>query len=413
MRTHASNIIRHTFAIARKEIWHIIRDPISLFLVGFGPVIMLIIISYAFAVEVRDVPTLVLDLDRTEASRELIERLDATEVLDVIGTADDMSGVERAMDARMARVAVVIDRGLEAMFPAPSGDLLGMVAQLAALAQVGDRGLPVSYIVDGTEPISAETAIETAIKETNAFLVERARALLDMLPSSMQNLPEVQRAREQLETPIALEVITHYNPEEKTLWDLVPAMIAIVLTMPAMSVATVIAKERDQGTLEFLVATPAARLAILTGKMLPYVLIGVFNVLLMYLAAVGVFGLPFRGNLLLYVALMALYEFACLAIGLFFSIVIPNQEAALWVSLMFFLFPGFFLSGMFFPIVAMPLEMRMEAMSFPVSGGVFISRSLFLQGVGLDVVWWAVGILIYVGAIMLALSVLFFKKRIA
>ena len=114
-------------------------------------------------------------------------------------------------------------------------------------------------------------------------------------------------------------------------------MIAVALVLPGMSISTVIARERSEGTLEALVATPITKQAILLGKSLPYVATSLVNVILMYVVARAVFNVPFRGNLAIYLILSSLYVFATLAIGLLFSILIHSMAAALWASMLFFL----------------------------------------------------------------------------
>ena len=197
------------------------------------------------------------------------------------------------------------------------------------------------------------------------------------------------------------------------MWDLVPAMIAVALVLPGMSISTVIARERSEGTLEALVATPINKHAILLGKSLPYMLTALINVILMYGVARVVFGVPFRGNLILYLALSSLYAFATLAIGLLFSILIKSMEAALWASMLFFLFPGMLLSGMFFPVEVFPFIVKLETLELPVVSGVLINRGMFLQGVGLRTLWWNALLLLIIATEGFEIAGRLFKKRIA
>ncbi|MBN1201789.1 MAG: ABC transporter permease [Anaerolineae bacterium] len=393
---------RHVLAIAKKEWLHIIRDPISIFLLMIGPVLMLIIISYAMATDVENVPVMVYDQDGSPESDELVKRLDRHNVLDVITHVDSTAEVEDKLKRREARVAVLIEEGF--------ADQLSSIAGLQSLYTDGPR---VSFIIDGTDPISAETAMETALQVSEAYMTERLNVMLDEQSEAGADETLIEVFREQLTTPITLEIDNRYNPDLKAIWDLVPAMIAVALMLPGMSISTTIAREHSQGTLESLVATPVDKEAILLGKALPYVLISLINVILMYIVARVIFGVPFRGNLALYLALSALYAFATLAVGLLFSILIRNVEAALWASMMFFLFPGMFLSGMFFPVEIFPFVIKIETLELPATSGVVINRGMFLQGVSARVLWWNILLLLIIAVEGFEIAVRLFKKRIA
>jgi ABC-2 type transport system permease protein len=390
---------RHISAIARKEWLHITRDPLTIFLLAIGPVLMLILISYAMATNVKNVPTVVYDQDQTPQSKALVSQLNANKTLHVIGYVDSPQAYERKLERRQARVVVIIEQGFAQQIMAPS----------AALTS------PPKYrfIVDGTDPISAETATEAALTVGQQYVTDEISAQLDAELAAGADPATISQYRQQLEVPIKTTVENRYNPDLKAVWDLVPAMIAVALVLPGMSISTVIARERSEGTLEALVATPIDKHAILLGKSLPYMLTALINVILMYVVARVVFGVPFRGNLILYLALSSLYAFATLAIGLLFSILIKSMEAALWASMLFFLFPGVLLSGMFFPVEVFPFVVKLETLELPVVSGVLINRGMFLQGVGLRTLWWNALLLLIIAAEGFEIAGRLFKKRIA
>jgi ABC-2 type transport system permease protein len=390
---------RHISAIARKEWLHITRDPLTIFLLAIGPVLMLILISYAMATNVKNVPTVVYDQDQTPQSKALVSQLDASPILNIIGYVDSPQAYERKLERRQARVVVVIDQGFAQQIMTPSTALTS----------------PPKYrfIVDGTDPISAETATEAALTVSQRYVTDELNAQLDAELAAGANPEQISQYRQQLEVPIKTTVENRYNPDLKAVWDLVPAMIAVALVLPGMSISTVIARERSEGTLEALVATPIDKHAILLGKSLPYMLTALINVVLMYVVARVVFGVPFRGNLILYLALSSLYAFATLAIGLLFSILIKSMEAALWASMLFFLFPGMLLSGMFFPVEVFPFVVKLETLELPVVSGVLINRGMFLQGVGLRTLWWNALLLLIIAAEGFEIAGRLFKKRIA
>ena len=393
---------RHLFAMARKEWRHITRDPLTIFLLAIGPVLMLILMSYAMATDVENVPLIVLDQDGSPQAAELTAQLDATNVLDVSDHVDDMDAIHSKIERRKARLALVIEPGFA-----------DQVTTLAGLTSLENEPPRFRFVIDGTDPISAEIAIETALTTSEAYVIEQAHAALDAQLEAGADPATIEALRAELDAPIIADVTSRYNRDLKAVWDLVPALIAVVLVLPGISIATVIARERDLGTLEALVATPVNRMAILLGKALPYVAVTLINVVLMYAVARLAFNVPFRGNLALWLALNALYSFATLAVGLLFSILIRSQEAALWAAMMFFLFPGILLSGMFFPVEVFPFLVKLETLELPVVSGVLINRGIFLQGVGPRELWWNIALLLVIAVEGFEFAGRLFKKRIA
>ncbi len=394
---------RHILAIARKEWLHIIRDPMTIFLLGVGPVLMLILVAYAMATDVKNVPVVIWDQDQTPQSQALVAAIDASSVLHVTGSVDSTDAYQQKLERRAARVVVIIDQGFAAQLADP-----------LALANPGADTAPrYRFVIDGTDPISAETALEAAMTTSGAYVTDQMNAALDAAQASGADPSAVRMARLQLQNPIQTDVTNRYNPHLKAIWDLVPALIAVVLTLPGISISTVIARERSEGTLEALFATPIDKHAILLGKSLPYVAVALVDVLLMYGVGRIVFGVPFRGSLPLYFVLSALYMAATLAVGLLFSVLIKSQEAALWASMLFFLFPGMFLSGMFFPVQIFPLLIKLETLELPVTSGVLINRGMFLQGVGARVLWWNILLLVIIAGEGFEIAGRLFKKRIA
>lgn len=394
---------RHIFAVAKKEWLHITRDPMTIFLLAIGPVLMLILVSYAMATDVENVPTVVYDQDGSSTSTALVDQLDANNVLDVIEHVSSESAIEDKLKHREARLAVIIKPGFN-----------DQLTTLPGLQDLEQNGPDLCFIIDGTDPISAETATEAALNVSNSYIVSQMEQALNTLATAgTVDSSLLESYRQQLKAQVKLSVDNRYNSDLKAIWDLVPAMIAVALVLPGMSISTVIARERSQGTLEALVATPINKHAILLGKTIPYLITAMINVILMYIAARVVFGVPFRGNLILYLALSSLYAFATLAIGLLFSILIKSMEAALWASMLFFLFPGMLLSGMFFPVEVFPFLIKLETIELPAVSGVLINRGMFLQGVGIKVLWWNIVLLLIIAVEGFEIAGRLFKKRIA
>jgi ABC-2 type transport system permease protein len=402
---------RHIYAITRKEWLHITRDPMTIFLLAIGPVLMLILVAYAMATDVENIPLIVVDKDDSILSQQMVDELDATQVLKFKGYVDSIARAEDKLERREAKVILIIEDGFTDQISSPQG-----------LAMLSMQGPKYRFIVDGTDPISAETATEAALDASDQFLTQHVMAVIDQIAGAQDSntttvaglsADQLRQFRQLLENPIPTEVHNRYNPDLKAIWDLVPALIAVALVLPGMSISTVIARERSEGTLEALVATPISKHAILLGKAIPYVITSMINVGLMYIVARVVFDVPFRGNLPLYLALSCLYAFATLVIGLLFSILIKSMEAALWASMLFFLFPGMLLSGMFFPVEVFPFLVKLETLELPVVSGVLINRGMFLQGVGVRDLWWNILLLGFIAIEGFEIARWLFKKRIA
>lgn len=373
---------RHLWAITRKETLHIFRDRITFFLVILAPTILLFFMAYALSVEIKQVPIAVLDFDRSATSRTFINQITAGEDLALYAQVGTLYEIEDLLMRGKIKAALVID-------PNYARDLGSM------------RGMPMQVIIDGTEPQSGGFAIDQISWRAEEFINQTLAAQIQALDPSLDDLQ-----------PIDLRVRTWYNPGLEPRVDLVPGLLSIVLGMPALSVALTISNEREHGTLEQLMATPVSRTELLLGKMIPYILVGMLNAVLIPIIAIIVFDIPFNGNFLLFFLLSTIFMFAILSLGIIVGVFMPTQPAALALSFLVIFFPGFFLTGIFFPIAAMPEIMRLEALALPGTHYAIITRGAFLTGVGLDVLW-PYGVMLFVlGCSFVAVAAIFFRKKL-
>lgn len=374
--------LRQIRAIALKEIIHIFRDKATLILVLFTPTAILLIMAYALAADLEHIPIAVLDYDRSPASRAFVQQITAGQDLDLFAQADTMDDIDRLLMRGDIKAAVIIA-------PTFSRDLLAM------------RGMPLQIIIDGTEPESGGFAVEHIGWRAEQFATEALSAQLQMLGLSPESL-----------RPIDLRIQTWYNPSLKQVNGLIPGLISIVLGFPALSVALTLAHEREHGTMEQLMATPVGRAELLLGKMLPYIFAGLVNAVLIPLFAIWWFGVPFNGSFGLFLALTAVFLFAILGVGLLLGTFMQTQAAALALSFLVIFFPGFFMTGIFFPTVAMPEIVRMESLGLPGTHYAVITRSIFLPGTGIDVLWPYAVMMAGLGVVFLGLAAVFFKKKL-
>ena len=375
--------IRRTWAVTRKEINHIVRDRSTLFLVLFTPTLVLLLMAYALTVDIQHVPLAILDLDQTRTSRSFVQQITAGDDLDVYAHVRSPAEIEDLLMRGKVKVALIIAPGFEA-------DLLAL------------KGMPLQVVIDGTEPESGYFAVEHIGQRAEAFIDQALGSLL-----AAQGIPA--KALNALD----VRVQTWFNPDLKPRNDLIPGLISMVLGFPALSVALTLAHEREHGTLEQLLASPVGRADLLVGKILPYIIVGLLNVILIPALAMAWFHISFNGSFLLFFGLSALFMFAVLSMGMIVGVFMRTQAAALALSFLVIFFPGFFLTGIFFPLASMPEEMRMEAMFLPGTHYAIITRGTFLQGVGLEVLWPYAVMLGVLGAAFTALAALFFRKKLA
>lgn len=370
-------------AIMRKELWHITRDRRTALLVTLSPVLFLIVLAYSFSIEIDRVALAAYDQDMSPLSRAYLAGLGDSGDLEVCCAVRSYAELEAALTRGDVKAALVI----------PPGFMRAIEAGRSADLQV---------IVDGTDPATASHAIRHIGARSEGFALAQARRQL-----RRAGLPEPLLA-----PPIDLRLRTWYNPSLRYLIGMVPALIGLVLAMPAMAASLAITREKEWGTLEGLISTPVGRLELLLGKLLPYLGVGMTSVVGCLLVAVFWFRIPLRGSPVTFLLLAGVYLLAALSIGLLISVLVRSQQAAMVLALLVFLFPGFFLSGILIPLAAMG-PMKHEAMLLPTTHFVVISRGIFVKGLGLRLLWpWALALL-GIGLAGLGLAVARFHKRLA
>ncbi|MGD9144570.1 MAG: ABC transporter permease [Anaerolineae bacterium] len=378
------NLLR-TWAVVRKEARHILRDRRTFILVTISPAFLLLVMAYTFMVDIESVAVAVMDRDGTNLSRRYIAGLGGTGDVIVRYIAGDYTDLERWLMTSEAKAAIVIPPGFE-------GDLKA------------GREANIQVLVEGTEPNTANTAMVHIGGFTQQFalgVVSEVGAQAGMV------MDEAALA------PIDLRLRTWYNPTLKAVIGFLPALIATVLAMPAVTTTMALTQEKEHGTLEQLITTPIRRAELLVGKLIPYILSGLLGVIACAALAVYWFGTPFKGSFPLYLVLSLAFLLASLAIALVMSVFVKTQQAAQLGAMLIFFFPGFFLSGIFYPLVSMAPIMKMEAYMVPTTHYVMISRGIFLKGQGLEALWPFGLALLVMGILFLALAILLFKKKLA
>ena len=363
------------WSIAQKEFLQLRRDRLTVAMMLVLPVIQLLIFGYAIETDVRHIPTVVYDQDRSAQSRDFAAGMQATGFYDLKGEVRSYEEVARALRSGEAHVALVVPPGY-------ASDLKR------------GHGASLQLVVDGSDPQTVASAINAAAGLAQARSIE----LL------------TQRFKPAL---INLEPATWYNPDLKTAIYIVPGLVGILLTMTmVMLTAMAIARERERGTLEQLIVSPLRRGELIVGKIAPYVVMGYVQMTLILTAGHLIFGVPFRGSLPLLYLLAFVFISASLAVGLFFSTLAATQQQAMQMSF-FFIFPNVLLSGFMFPYEAMPWPAQALSQLLPLTHFLRIVRGIVLKGSGLPDVTIE---LLWMACILVALVViasLRFRKKLA
>jgi ABC-2 type transport system permease protein len=370
-----------------KEFLELRKDPKLFGVVIVAPILQLTLLGYAATTDVRDVPVVVADGDRSSASRELIARFDGSlnfTVLDVVSTVND---VEPYLERGRAWLALSI----------PSG----YGVQVA-------NGIPVTLqvIADGSDSNSTTVALGYATSLIGGYAQELVEARAATAPPAEG---PVLRAG-----GIEPRIRIWFNPQLESRHFMIPGVLALVLLVVTANLASMaIVREKELGTLEQLNVTPLRRWELIAGKLLPYGAIAMVDVLLVVAVAVFWFEVPLRGSFALLLAMSLLYVVCTLALGLFISTISETQQQAMMTATFFFLTPMIYLSGFIFPIENMPQVIQVVTYLIPLLYCLVIVRGIFVKGVGLDVLWPQAAALAAWGAIVLTLAVSRSRKRAA
>jgi ABC-2 type transport system permease protein len=369
-------------SLVRKEFIQIVRDPRILLLMFIMPIVLLFLLGYAATNDVRNVPTVIFDQDRSVAARELISAFRAA---DYFRFAFDVDSVEE--------MKLLIDNG-----QAGAGLIIPPDYQRRLLA--GEQA-QVAFVIDGSDPTIAGTALSAATLIGQMKATTVLRATLE------------RRALGQAATaPIEVRTQVWYNPDLVSAYFMIPGLIGVILQFIAVILtSTAIVRERERGTIEQLIITPIRSWELLIGKLLPYVLIAFFDLLEVLIIGTLVFNMPINGSVPLLLVLAGLFLVTTLGIGLLISTFAKTQFEAMLLAV-FSSLPMMFLSGFFFPLAAMPPFLQAISYLIPLRYFLIIVRAILIKGVGLAAVTNEVLALIVFGFVVMGIAVRRFRKRL-
>jgi ABC-2 type transport system permease protein len=344
-----------------------------------APLLQLTMLGYAATTDVRNVPVVVADMDRSRESRELVSRFEASQNFEIIGSVASVREIDAYLDSGRAWMALSIPPEYGNQVRAGAGSVLQVVA-------------------DGTDANSTNVALGYAGLLVASYGRELATGMGRAAPVPL----------------ISSEVRVWFNPELESRDFMIPGILALLLLVVTTNLSSMaIVREKELGTLEQLNVTPIARWELIAGKLLPYALIGVVDALLVVAVAIGWFEVPLRGSFLLLMAMCVVYLLTTLGLGLFVSTISATQQQAMMTASFFFLIPMVFLSGFIFPIENMPEAIQPFTYLIPLRYFLVILRGIFLKGIGLETLWPEALALFAWGAVILTLATLRSTKRLS
>jgi ABC-2 type transport system permease protein len=371
--------MRRTRFLIWKEMIELGRDPRLLFIVIVAPILQLFLLAYAASTDIREVPVLIVDADRSTASRDVVARFAAAPTFTIAAVVSSPNEIDEYLDDGRAWLAVTIPRGF--------GD--GLHSAAAQTIQI---------IADGSDANSAGVAVGYA-----SNLLAQYGARLVSRPGQAGTTPIIDP-----------RIRVWFNPQLESRHFMIPGVIALLLLVVTTNLSSMgIVREKEIGTLEQLNVTPLSRSELILGKLLPYALIGMIEVGLVVSVAIFWFEVPMRGSLLLLLVMSAVYLLTTLGLGLFVSTISATQQQAMMTTTFFFLIPMVFLSGFVFPIENMPVVIQWFTYLIPLRYFLVVVRAIFLKGVGLETFWPEALALAGWGVAILALAIVRSSKRLA
>ena len=364
---------RRLTAVIKKEFIHIFRDTRSLAMAFLMPVILLFIFGYGITLDIKSINMGVYDLDKTAESRGLVERFRASGYFDIVGTVESTKETDRLIDRNIAHMVLVVPEGFG-----------GSVK----------RGEPVDIqaVYDGSD--ANTTSIAMGYTEAITSRYSQSKGAKD--PSGQ----------------IDLRLRVWYNPELKSRWFIIPGLIAIIMgVISALLTSLTVSREWEQGTMEQLLSTPIHPVELFLGKITPYFLIGMIDVLISVAVGVWIFGVPLRGSFIFLLVVSSLFLVGGLSLGILISTAAKSQLVASQAEFVLTLLPAFMLSGFLYSIENMPVFI--QKITYAVQSRYFVTilKDIFLKGNHPLVLIKEILFLCAFAAIVLTAAIKKFKKN--
>ncbi len=374
-------------AVMFKEWREIVRDRLFLSLAFVVPISMMLVFAYGINMDVENLPFAVLDYDQTKLSRDYLHLFIDSRYFDYQGDVHSERELDPLLADSVIRFAIIVP-------PKFQENLLA------------GRPVAVQSLIDGVFPFRASTSKGYVIAINSAFNSK----LLAGYISEHFGMPQEQA--EAMVQPIKVQLRYLYNQELKSIWSMAPLMMMFVLMItPPFLTALGVVREKENGSIYNIYASTITRGEFLIGKLTPYVVISILNMLILWLMATSLFHAPFKGDPLFFFLSSVLYVTCTTSIGLLVSLLVQTQIAAMMVTVVVTIVPSVLYSGLMVPIASMDAASQFEAHLFPAMYYTNIVLGSFLKGVGLEQQWSdMLALAVYVAVLWLASFLLFHKR---
>jgi len=374
--------LSRTWAIAKKEFFHVYRDPRSLGLVILMPAILMLLFGYAVTLDVKKVSVAVLDHDQSQESLSFVHRFSGSPYFSVRHYAADEKEMKRLIDGGKAKMGLVLPWNFSRTVKA-------------------GRKATVQVLLDGSDSNTASIIISYVQAVCRQYTQEKTFLKLDRMGQGRLSVPLEGRTR------------IWFNEELESKNYFVPGLVAVIISIiGVLLTGQVIVREWERGTMELLISTPVRKSELIIGKLLPYFFLSLLDLSLAVLMGKWVFEVPLRGSVTLLFLLSSIYILVALALGLTISTVARTQLLANQMAMVIGFLPTFLLSGFTFTIANMPLWLQVITYGMAPRYYVTILKEIFLKGADLSLLWKETLVLIGMAILGLWVATRSFKKEL-
>jgi ABC-2 type transport system permease protein len=375
--------IKRIFAIAEKEWIQIRRDTRSLILTLINPVLLILLFGYALTVDVKHVSMAVYNQDRSSFSRQMLERFLHTEYLNINYYVTGYSEIDRLIDHGDAVIAIVIP------------------PEFAKKIKSGGRA-KIQVLVDGSNSMSSMVASGYVQAILGQFNID----------TQVESLSHAGISG--IEPPVDIRTRVWYNEELKSKNFIVPGLIVLILAIiSALITSLTISREWERGTMETLITTPVRPYEVISGKVLPYLVIGIFNVCMTFLIGYFVFNIPLRGSFIELISIALLFLVGTSMLGMFISTATKVQVLSIQLAILVTYLPSLILSGFIFPINNMPFIVKMITYLIPAKYMIAIIKGIALKGIAASLMYTQIIFLFIFALLMITLCIKKFRLTVS
>ncbi len=373
---------RRVVAMIHKEVLQIIRDPRSVAIVVALPVLLMLAFGYGISFDIKHIPVYVLDREGSQQSQDLLKRFQASEYFNVVRTVDNYPALIRAIDSGLCRLAIVVPYDF-------------------------------SLKLNAGGPVSIQELIDASDNNTANLAIGYSEAVVQAYSQRVQVDWLQRHGKPTVQVPISVDARTWFNENLESMVNIVPGVVVIVMAViGTFLTALTISREWERGTMEQLISTPVTALEVMTGKLVPYFVIGLLDTCLSAIIGIWSFGVPFRGSWSVFFLSSTLFLIVVLSLGYYFSVVAKSQLAASQMAMLATFLPAFLLSGFIYPIDQMPVVIQLITYLMPARYYMSLIRNVFLKGSAITLLWQELFALSLFAFVLLFLAIRAFTKRL-